>query len=1182
MAKKRTIVEDEETPSAPGSPVAVNKRARTGSTGNEKGTSRNRNKGKAKAKATDHERMDEDEDEDDDEGENEETPEETENQEELDKQFEAQHYDEIMASVKSRDKYSGTIAEYGIIEKVELYQFMCHQRLTFSFGPQINFIIGHNGSGKSAVLSAITIALGGKTASTGRGSGLKAFIREGQSAAEVSIQLKNKGDEAYRHKDFGDSIIINRRFTTEGSSTWKIKSKDGKVLSTKREELSKICDHMNIQVDNPMTVLTQGNCSSLRVDTYLSDLALFRCFARVSGIVKSSRKLFLKGTQLQQLSDEYSITLENIQSTDKVLDQKREAIPDLRVALQDAKRRFDEAENARKQKVKQDDLKKEMAWAHVKAKENELLERLTEVATHESKVPKIQAGIDAEKVNIPSSLIDAHLTRRFKAKLAAITEEIAAQENALTELGDIDDLEGRKLEIRNKIKANKTKLGQRNAEIKAMDAEMKGLRKTVAELDEQIEKETQRLEKNTQAKREQIQNQLTAKQAQVTTHEATIASLRDQKQELLKRKENAEQQGRQLEEKQKDLQDQIKYQEGMIRNCEQAEKDNLLPYGRNIKAVLEQINQMRWHGNTPLGPLGAYVKAKEPRIWGDILRSQLAQYLTSFAITDPRDRNQLKDLFSRSQNHHVQIIISSTELFDYSEGEPPPAYLTVLRALEIANPLVTRILINSANVESRVLAKTRLEAQRSLEQLPRGGMAYTLDQFIVRVFPDGISSIPLELRRSNDSSNLMLTGRDTANEIGQARQAIASLQQQIEEIKPDIQKFRKEFGDCVRQVSDLSQSEIRENSSLRMVHAECQRLSRELNEEMPTNINGFADEKREREAEMGSIGTQFESLLQDKKIIDNEQQQLLSEQTKLRKRIDVFAEKRNGLKSDLEQIVENRIRAQTSVSHYEKRLQEAQQKIEQEKQSADILQREFVAWTEKASQYCEQVPNPRSLPELKQLLESVGRALKEREKRQGASIEDLEDQLLKAKEQYQNARSNIRAMLQLNKKLRSSLVLRFARWENFRRHIALRTKVVFQYHLSQRGYFGKLLFDHGAKMLVLKVQTDDQASQAGHKEKDPRSLSGGEKSFSTICLLLALWESIGCPIRCLDEFDVFMDAVNRRISMKMMIDTANASNQKQYVLITPLEMANISFGNTVRVHKMSDPQRNQGTLAFSS
>lgn len=40
--------------------------------------------------------------------------------------------------------FEKTIAESGIIERVELFQFMCHQRLTFSFGPQINFIIGNS------------------------------------------------------------------------------------------------------------------------------------------------------------------------------------------------------------------------------------------------------------------------------------------------------------------------------------------------------------------------------------------------------------------------------------------------------------------------------------------------------------------------------------------------------------------------------------------------------------------------------------------------------------------------------------------------------------------------------------------------------------------------------------------------------------------------------------------------------------------------------------------------------------------------------------------------------------------------------------------------------------------------------------------------------------------------------
>ncbi|KAF7981432.1 hypothetical protein HWV62_33431 [Athelia sp. TMB] len=163
----------------------------------------------------------------------------------------------------------------------------------------------------------------------------------------------------------------------------------------------------------------------------------------------------------------------------------------------------------------------------------------------------------------------------------------------------------------------------------------------------------------------------------------------------------------------------------------------------------------------------------------------------------------------------------------------------------------------------------------------------------------------------------------------------------------------------------------------------------------------------------------------------------------------------------------------------------------------------------------------------------------------------------------------------------SSLMIRLARWQEFRRHIALRCKLVFQYHLSNRGYYGKVLFDHNAGTLQLKVQTDEQAqTQGGARDKDPRSLSGGEKSFSTICLLLSLWESIGCPLRCLDEFDVFMDAVNRRISMRMMIDTANASDKKQYILITPLAV-NMEIGLSVRVHRMNDPERGQATLAFN-
>lgn len=120
--------------------------------------------------------------------------------------------------------------------------------------------------------------------------------------------------------------------------------------------------------------------------------------------------------------------------------------------------------------------------------------------------------------------------------------------------------------------------------------------------------------------------------------------------------------------------------------------------------------------------------------------------------------------------------------------------------------------------------------------------------------------------------------------------------------------------------------------------------------------------------------------------------------------------------------------------------------------------------------------------------------------------------------------------------------------------------------------------DHDNKVLDIKVEPNlANASDAGREAK---TLSGGEKSFSTICLLLSIWEAMGSPIRCLDEFDVFMDSVNRATSMEMMIQAARRSVGRQFVLITPQSMNNVTLGDDVKIHKMSDPERGQTTLPY--
>ena len=77
-------------------------------------------------------------------------------------------------------------AEHGILERVECYNFMCHDHFAVELGPLINFIVGKNGSGKSAVLTAITLCLGGKASATNRGQSLKSFIKEGKEYVTIS------------------------------------------------------------------------------------------------------------------------------------------------------------------------------------------------------------------------------------------------------------------------------------------------------------------------------------------------------------------------------------------------------------------------------------------------------------------------------------------------------------------------------------------------------------------------------------------------------------------------------------------------------------------------------------------------------------------------------------------------------------------------------------------------------------------------------------------------------------------------------------------------------------------------------------------------------------------------------------------------------------------------------------
>ena len=60
-------------------------------------------------------------------------------------------------------------------------------------------------------------------------------------------------------------------------------------------------------------------------------------------------------------------------------------------------------------------------------------------------------------------------------------------------------------------------------------------------------------------------------------------------------------------------------------------------------------------------------------------------------------------------------------------------------------------------------------------------------------------------------------------------------------------------------------------------------------------------------------------------------------------------------------------------------------------------------------------------------------------------------------------------------------------------------------------------------------------------------------TFSQVSLILALWEEIKPPFRMLDEFDVFMDMMNRNKPVEMILEFAQTRREFQYFFLTPLD-----------------------------
>ena len=190
----------------------------------------------------------------------------------------------------------------------------------------------------------------------------------------LSVKIKNRGETAYQQEVYGDSIIVERHFSRSGSSSFKLKSSNGRLISAKKGDLEEICDYFALQIDNPMTVLTQDMARQFLNNSTPHD----------------KYKFFMKGTQLEHLDGDYLIVEHNVDTIDQDLWKKTQDIKVFEEEAQKARHRLALSEKQDALRSRIHNLAEQMAWAQVEEQERKLEGYVRKLAQTDEKIAALE------------------------------------------------------------------------------------------------------------------------------------------------------------------------------------------------------------------------------------------------------------------------------------------------------------------------------------------------------------------------------------------------------------------------------------------------------------------------------------------------------------------------------------------------------------------------------------------------------------------------------------------------------------------------------------------------------------------------------------------------------------------------------------------------------------------------
>eukprot|EP00117_Sycon_ciliatum_P012997 scpid28026/ scgid13842/ Structural maintenance of chromosomes protein 6 len=1034
-------------------------------------------------------------------------------------------------------------AECGIIEKISLKNFMCHSNLDVVLGPNATILNGKNGSGKSAILVAIVVGLGGAASATKRGSALKNFIKEGCNSANITIKIKNHGDDAYLSEEYGDSIIVERRIGMDGTGGYKIKGSNEKAISNTKDDLIRILDHFNIQVDNPVCVLQQDMSRSFMHSTSPKD----------------KYKFFMQATQLDLMCRNYREILEYKDDLAQQMKMKKASMPSLERDVMIKEQRFKDLERLDKLEQKKASLECDIAWAQVKDLESILEELRTGLQHQQKRLP----GYKKKMADCDVAIKNAEQNR---AALQASFKEIGREIEAATTANatKAQELRSQKLVLREA----QSKIQQVKGKIRTTEGDRDQVKAHIAELRQlaMVDREAESRERN--AKLERLRQELREAEDRLRT----TNDFRHQLEQALR---THQEKRYHMKGDISEAQNQVDQHKRRLEQLRSSKQNRVQVFGRGYADLVHRIDaahRQRQFRKKPIGPLGLHLNLHDEK-WALAVEACVSRgILSGFLVDNGEDKRVVQQLIRDARMERPPTIIITRFLdsrHDVTRNKAHTNHPTVMDVLDIDNPVVFNALVDQRNVESHVLVHDAQEARTFIWSRPPPQRCYSV------YTGAGDVAYPDKRYISNRARNVMCLQQNVDGEIAHVENELRQCSTMLTKLSQERDELEQHINDANRELRSSRGKLSRDQDKQNRLQADIAELaSVEEEESRPLDIATLEEDIRTMDLRLDELHTDLQ---------EHEEQvahilPLLREQQERQHEVtlqhDEIGRRGKALKDEIGEVERDLVKTRQHKDHYSNSFAQKQKEIE-DLQRRIQTQEKLIADTEGKVQaaYPERSTSRRSVKHLESELRQMDKALREKDKSQG-NREEITAEYHEVSQRFTKLRQELKILDQLGQKLGDAMIKRQAAFKQIRDKLETRLKVYFFMFMSRRGYQGKFEFNHESETLDMHVKVVDDAKLT----KDTKTLSGGERSFSMVAFILALWDVMETPFRCLDEFDVFMDLVNRRIAMDMLLSAASTNRKRQFILLTPQDLSNWSNKDHVRILRMKDPVRNQPTL----